>query len=88
METEYSKMTTCVYESIKVIGLSEKKWLKRNGRVVSDETKKLFEQRVEEYKKRKRKPTGEQCKKWNRRISNACRNDYRGWISVWVDKIE
>ena len=54
---DYSKLTTCVYESIKAI-VPEKKWIKRNGRVVSDEAKKLFERRAEEYKKEK--PTSEQ----------------------------
>ena len=83
--TEYSELTKCVYESIKAI-VPEKKWIKRNGRVVSDETKKLFERRTEEYKKEK--PTKQQRKKWNRRINNACRNDYRRWVSTWVQKIE
>ena len=64
----------------------EKKWLKKNGRVVSQETKALFERRAKEYQKHK--PTAERRKAWNKKIQIACRNDYRSWVTTWVQKIE
>ena len=64
----------------------ERKWLKKNGRVVSQETKALFESRAKDYQKAK--PTAEKRKAWNRKIQNACRNDYRLWVTKWVQKIE
>ena len=82
---EYSKLAKCVYETIKNI-VPEKKWIQKNGRVVSKETKKLFEDRAKEFKKQA--PTKVRRKRWNRRIRNACRNDYRSWVTTWVQKIE
>ena len=78
-------MYACVYETIKDI-VPEKQWIKKNGRVVSATTKELFEKRAKEFKRAK--PTSEQRKKWNARIRNACRNDYRSWVSRWVERIE
>ena len=45
-------MTKYVYETIKAV-VPEKKWIKKNGRVVSEETKQLFEKRQQEYQKQK-----------------------------------
>ena len=59
---------------------------KKNGRVVSKETKKLFEDREKECAKNK--PTQRRRRKWNKKIRNACRNDYRRWVSEWVQRIE
>ena len=81
----YAQLTACVYESIKEI-VPEKKWLKKNGRVVSETTKELFERRAKAFKRVT--PTSEQRKKWNMKIRNACRNDYRGWVARWVETIE
>ena len=58
----FANITECVYETIKEI-VPEKKWLKKNGRVVSQATKQLFERRANEYKRSK--PTREQRKAWN-----------------------
>ena len=85
MGNRYSQMTSCVYETIQEI-VSEHKWLKKNGRVVSQGTKALFEDRAKEY--RKEKPTAEKRKAWNKRIQNASRNDYRLWVTKWIQKIE
>ena len=61
--------------------MSEHKWLKKNGRVVSQGTNALFEDRAKEY--RKEKPTAEKRKAWNKRIQNACL-----WVTKWIQKIE
>ena len=50
----------------------------KNGRVVTEETKVLFEQRAKEYQKKK--STTERRKTWNKKIQTACRNDYRAWV--------
>ena len=82
--TEYSKLAKCVYETIKNV-VPEKKWIQKNGRVVSKETKKLFEDRAKEFKKQA--PTKVRRKRWNKRIRNACRNDYRNRVTKWVQKM-
>ena len=54
-------------------------------------TLRLWELRIIEKRKNeftKKKPDARQRKKWNRKISRACRNDYRGWVSRWTEKIE
>ena len=81
----YANLTECVYATVKEI-VPEKKWIKKNGRVVSEDTKELFEKRSKEYKRAN--PTREQRKAWNLRIRNACRNDYRRWVATWVETIE
>ena len=50
-------------------------------------TKKLFEDEDRAKDLNKQKPTNEHRKRWNRRIRNACRNDYRIWVTSWVQKI-
>ena len=62
LANEYADLTECVYETIKEI-VSEKKWIKKNGRVVSEATKQLFERRTNEFKRAE--PTREQRKSWN-----------------------
>ena len=64
----------------------DKKKLTRNGRTISEESKALFEKRKREFSKSK--PTANERKKWNKRIKNACRQDYRDWMARWVDTIE
>ena len=54
--------------------------------MVSKDTKDLFEKRAREYNKGK--PTKDRRKRWNKIIRNACRNDYRRWVSGWVETIE
>ena len=81
-----TRLTKCAYETIKEVVVPEKAWIKKNGRVVSKETKKLFEDREKEYAKNK--PTQRRRRKWNKKIRNACRNDYRRWVSEWVQRIE
>ena len=54
--------------------------------MVSATTKELFERRAKEFKRGK--PTSEQRKQWNAKIRNACRTDYRSWVSRWVERIE
>ena len=54
--------------------------------MVSQGTKELFERRTKEFAKNK--PSKERRQKWNRTIRNACRNDYRAWVSNWVEKID
>ena len=81
----YSHLTACVYATIKEV-VPEKKWIKKNGRVVSKETKELFEKRAREFQKKK--PTASRRKQWNKKIRVACRNDYRLWVTRWVSKIE
>ena len=64
----------------------DKKKLTRNDRTISEESKTLFEKRKREFIKSK--PTVNERKKWNKRIKNACRQDYRDWVARWVDTIE
>ena len=45
---EYDSLTKCVYDTIKEV-VPEKKWLRKNGRVVTETTKRLFERRAKEY---------------------------------------
>ena len=52
LATIYDNLATCVFESIKAI-VPEQQWIKKNGRVVSEETKTLFEERVKEFQKQK-----------------------------------
>ena len=33
-------------------------------------------------------PTAQERKQWNKKISRACRNDYRVWVSRWNEMIE
>lgn len=81
----YSKLQKCVYETVKEV-VPEKTWIKKNGRVVSEATKELFEKRAQEFQKQK--PTAKRRRNWNKTIRTACRNDYRKWVSIWVQKIE
>ena len=86
LEIRYSKLQKCgVFDTIKEV-VPEKQWIKKNGRVVSADTKKLFENRAREFQKSK--PTSTRRKQWNKKIRVACRNDYRKWVSIWVEKIE
>ena len=68
LDDRYTDLTSCVYETIQEV-VPERKWLKKNGRVVSQETKALFESRAREYQKAK--STAEERKAWNRKIQNA-----------------
>ena len=81
----YEHLTKCVRDTIDEL-VPEKRWLRKNGRVVSEATKALFERRAKEYQKRQ--PTTEQRKAWNKKIQIACRNDYRSWVAKWVETIE
>ena len=85
LHCRYVKLQECVFETIKEV-VPEKKWIKKNGRVVSKETKALFEKRAREFQKQK--PTADRRKRWNKKIRIACRNDYRKWVPIWVQKIE
>ena len=60
--------------------------MKKNGRVVTQATRDLFDKRAKEYSKRL--PTAERRKRWNKVIRDACTNDYRRWVSNWVETIE
>ena len=86
LSEEFAHLTKCVYETICKVVPEKKKWIKKNGRVVSQGTKELFEKRAKEFSKQK--PTKQRRQKWNRTIRNACRNDYRAWVSNWVEAIE
>ena len=82
---EYEKITKCVQETISEV-VPEKRWLKKNGRVVTQATRDLFDKRAKEYSKCT--PTAERRKRWNKVIRDACTNDYRKWVSNWVETIE
>ena len=53
---------------------------------MSQETMELHEKRRKAYSKKK--PTPIERKKWNRKISRSCRNDYRKWVTKWTEEIE
>ena len=63
-----------------------KSWAKKNGRVVSEETKALYEQRARQYQKNK--PTKEERKRWNNKIRAAGKKDYRTWVTKYTERIE
>ena len=85
LASEYEKLTTCVQQTIREV-VPEQKWLKKNGRVVTQATRDLFDKRAKEYSKQQ--PTAARRKRWNKIIRNACTNDYRKWVSDWVERIE
>ena len=85
LANEYEKITKCVQETINEV-VPEKQWLKKNGRVVTQATRDLFDKRAKEYSKRL--PTADRRKRWNKVIRDACTNDYRKWVSTWVETIE
>ena len=64
----------------------EKQWLKKNGRVVTQATRELFDRRAKEYIKKQ--STADRRKRWNKVITDACTNDFRKWVSDWVEVIE
>ena len=59
---------------------------KKRKSCFSRDKKKLFEKRAQTFNAKA--PTPKERKKWSRKIRNACRNDYRTWVSSWVQKIE
>ena len=82
---EYEHMTRLVRESIEAV-VPPKTWSKKNGRIVSDETKALYEARTRQYQASK--PTQEARKRWNRKIRSSCRKDYRTWVTKCVHRAD
>ena len=66
LSEELEALTRCTQETIAAV-VPKKKKQKRNGRVMSQETKDLHEKRKKEFSKKK--PTKEQRKRWNKKIS-------------------
>ena len=60
-EREYTRLARAIKETIDKV-VPDKTWNKKNGRIVSDETKALYEKRARQYQKEK--PTKEARKKW------------------------
>ena len=85
LASKYERLTKCVQETIKEV-VPEKQWLKKNGRVVTQATRELFDKRAKEYSKKQ--PTPTRRKRWNKIIRDACTNDFRKWVSDWVEVIE
>ena len=75
---ELEAMTTCTKETIAAV-VPKKKKETRNGRVMSQETKDLHEQRRREFSKGK--PTKQARKRWNKKIFRNCRKDYRKCVT-------
>ena len=48
----YKRLNKCVFETIKNV-MPERKWIKKNGRVVSQGTKELFTKRAQEFQQGK-----------------------------------
>ena len=67
-QREYTRLSRVVKETIDQV-VPEKTWAKKNGRIVTDETKALYEKRARQYQKEK--PTKEARKKWNNKIRTA-----------------
>ena len=78
-------MTRCTQETIRAV-VSKKSKRKKNGRTMSEETTELHEKRKQVCAKKK--PTKEELKRWNRKISRNCRDDYRKWTVRWTEEIE
>ena len=83
---EYAALTQDIRETIKAT-VPKKKNLFKNGRAVSEETKELYKKRRKQFST-KGKHDAATRKRWNRKIKNACRNDYRRWVSRWTEHIE
>ena len=60
LASRYDSLAKCVFDTIQKV-VPEKKWLKKNGRVVTQETKELFEKRAAEYQKKKALATTEKA---------------------------
>ena len=84
-QTEYANLTKLVRESIEAT-VPAKAWTKKNGRIVSEKTKALYEARTRQFQANK--PTQATRKKWNRKIRSACKQDYRTWITGCTERIE
>ena len=74
-----------VRESIEKV-VPAKTWTKKNGRIVSEETKALYEERTRQYQKDK--PTQSARKRWNRKLRASCKKDYRTWVTGCTQRIE
>ena len=85
LTSEYAKISKCVKETIDEV-VPKNQWMRKNGRVVTQATRDLFEKRAKEYSKKT--PSPDRRKRWNKVIRDACKNDYRKWVSDWVEKIE
>ena len=84
--SEYAALVEDIRETIAET-VPKKPNLFKNGRAVSEETKELYKQRRKEFSKSKTQNAATR-KSWNKKIKNACRNDYRRWVSRWTDHIE
>ena len=82
---EYRKLFLDVTETIKAV-VPKKQKRQRKGRVVSAETKELFKKRTQEYSKKA--PTKGERRNWNKKITRACRKDWRTWVTGWTQEIE
>ena len=65
LKQDLEAMTTCTQETIKAV-VPKKQKRKKNGRVMSQETKDLYEKRKREFSKKK--PTPTERKRWNKKI--------------------
>ena len=82
---EYAQITELVGASIAKV-VPSKTRAKKNGRIVSAETKAMYEERTRQYQKDK--PTQAARKKWNRKLRAACIKDYRTWVTGCTERIE
>ena len=73
---EYSALAEDINQTIDEV-VPKKKNMFKNGRSISEETRKLYEQRRKEFSKDNQDEETETRKKWNKRIKNAVHNDYR-----------
>ena len=88
MHSSYAHLSTLVQKSIDAIVrvVPSKTWTKKNGRIVSEETKALYEERTRQYQASR--PTKEIRKRWNRKIRAACIKNYRTWVTGCTERIE
>ena len=84
-ERVYTRLSRAIKETIDKV-VPDKTWNKKNGRIVSDETKALYEKRARQYQKEK--PTKEARKKWRNKIRAAGKKDYRTWVTRCTERIE
>ena len=85
LQEEYAHLTNVVRESIDAT-VPSKTRTKKNGRIVSDATKALYEKRTKQYQANK--PNQAERKRWNRKIRASCKKDYRTWVTKCTEQIE
>ena len=86
MGAHYNNVTECIRQTIAET-VPPKKRQNYNGRVVSERTKKLYDERIRDFSSG-RKITKADRQAWNKVLSASSKKDYDEWIERWIKTIE